>query len=276
MADIGQTLREARMRARIDMTEVETRTKIRARYLRAIENEEWDLLPGPVYIKSFLRTYADFLGLDSRLLVDEFKRQYELPTDHEMRQATSLQKGRERDRPRPPRGPLIPPWVIIGLVLAAVVAALYYIGTHSAGNNGRPNPTSSHTSTHSHQQTTTTPVVHHRAKPRQAKVKLVATSPVYICAEDRSGKILIPGTTYSPGQSIPVLKARQVFLTLGNNGVTMTADGKPYTVQASGGAIGLKVTSRGVSTLAAGHGPTCAGGPSTTGGTSGTGTGTTG
>ena len=56
MADIGTTLREARMRARIDISEVESRTKIRAKYLRAIENEEWELLPGPVYVKSFLRT----------------------------------------------------------------------------------------------------------------------------------------------------------------------------------------------------------------------------
>ncbi len=54
-------------------------TKIRAKYLRALENEEWDLLPGPVYVKSFLKTYGDFLGLDSRLLVDEFKRRYERP-----------------------------------------------------------------------------------------------------------------------------------------------------------------------------------------------------
>ena len=59
------------MRARIDISEVEARTKIRAKYLRAIENEEWDLLPGPVYAKSFLRTYGDFLGLDSRMLLDE-------------------------------------------------------------------------------------------------------------------------------------------------------------------------------------------------------------
>ena len=73
------------MRARIDISEVETRTKIRAKYLRAIENEEWDLLPGPVYVKSFLRTYGDYLGLDSRLLIDEYKRRYERPSDHEMR-----------------------------------------------------------------------------------------------------------------------------------------------------------------------------------------------
>ena len=79
MADIGTTLREARIRARIDISEVEARTKIRAKYLRAIENEEWDLLPGPVYVKSFLRTYGDFLGVDTRLLVDEYKRRYERP-----------------------------------------------------------------------------------------------------------------------------------------------------------------------------------------------------
>src|ERR1700743_173567 len=89
MDEIGSVLREARMRARIDISEVEARTKIRAKYLRAIENEEWDLLPGPIYVKSFLRTYGDFLGLDSRLLVDEYKRRYERPADYEGRSSTS-------------------------------------------------------------------------------------------------------------------------------------------------------------------------------------------
>ena len=61
MTDIGATLREARMRARIDVSEVEAATKIRAKYLRAIENEEWDMLPGPTFVKSFVRTYAEYL-----------------------------------------------------------------------------------------------------------------------------------------------------------------------------------------------------------------------
>ena len=103
MADIGPTLREARLRARIDITEVETKTKIRAKYLRAIENEEWDLLPGTVYVKSFLKTYGDYLGLDSRLLIDEFKRRYERPTDHELRPISSISRERERAA-REPRG----------------------------------------------------------------------------------------------------------------------------------------------------------------------------
>src|ERR1700744_2112702 len=100
MTDIGSTLREARMHARIDISEVELRTKIRAKYLRAIENEEWDLLPGPVYVRSFLKTYGDYLGLDSRLLVDELNRRSGGP-NHDPRAMTSL--SRERERPRDSR-----------------------------------------------------------------------------------------------------------------------------------------------------------------------------
>src|SRR5437764_8272937 len=118
--EIGTTLREARMRAQISIDEVEMRTKIRAKYLRAIENEEWDLLPGPVYAKSFLRTYSDFLGLDSRMLVDEVWRRYERPSNHDLRPLATL--GRERERSA--RGPLLPSWAVVGLVLVAVVVAL--------------------------------------------------------------------------------------------------------------------------------------------------------
>src|SRR5947208_16692259 len=117
MAEIGPTLRDARIRARIDMSEVETQTKIRAKYLRALENEEWDLLPGPIYIKSFLRTYGDYLGLDSRMLGDEFKYRYERPSDHEQRPISSLRRDRERNV----RRSRIPTWLPIVVVAAAVV-----------------------------------------------------------------------------------------------------------------------------------------------------------
>ncbi len=53
------------MRQKIDITEIESKTKIRAKYLRAMENEEFDLLPGSTFVKSFLRTYAEALGLDA-------------------------------------------------------------------------------------------------------------------------------------------------------------------------------------------------------------------
>src|SRR3954464_9075947 len=102
--EIGQTLREARMRARIDISELESETKIRAKYLRALENEEWDLLPGPTYVKSFLRTYAEALGLDGRLLVEEFKLRYERLSDAEL-QPSSLRSRRERARRRQRKAP---------------------------------------------------------------------------------------------------------------------------------------------------------------------------
>src|SRR5256714_7793200 len=79
MPEIGQSLREARMRARIDVSEIEGKTKIRAKYLRALENEEWGLLPGPTFVKSFLRTYAQALGLDAKALVEEYRLHHESP-----------------------------------------------------------------------------------------------------------------------------------------------------------------------------------------------------
>src|ERR1700733_5035065 len=81
MAEIGATLRTARMSARIDVSEIEAQTKIRAKYLRALENEEWDLLPGPTFVRSFLRTYAQALGLDAKVLVEEYRLNYERPSE---------------------------------------------------------------------------------------------------------------------------------------------------------------------------------------------------
>ena len=81
MPEIGETLRDARMRAHIDVSEIEAQTKIRAKYLRALENEEWSLLPGPTFVKSFLRTYAQALGLDGRALVEEYRLSQERPSE---------------------------------------------------------------------------------------------------------------------------------------------------------------------------------------------------
>ena len=210
------------MRARIDMTEVETRTKIRAKYLRAIENEEWDLLPGPVYVKSFLRTYGDFLGLDSRLLVDEYKRRYERPSTTTC--ARSRRSAASASAPR--EGRCCRPWAIIGGVLVAVVVALYFLGT--AGNKNKPPPpTSVPAAATNHRKRR----AHHparapaEAKPTTVKLQLVPTGTVYVCLVDGTGKKLIPGQIYSPGQTIPTETASKLLLTLGNASVQMKVNG---------------------------------------------------
>ena len=254
MADIGTTLREARMRARIDMTEVEARTKIRAKYLRAIENEEWDLLPGPVYVKSFLRTYGDFLGLDSRMLIDEYKRQYERPFDNEMRPMSSLSRERERDK----RGPPIPPWLIIGVVLVGIVVALYLVGSHK-GKKSPTNPSVAGTTTggkphhkpKQHKQHTAPP------KPTDVTLKLVPTGQVYVCLVDGNGNKLIPGQIFDTGQAIPTEKRQKLLLTLGNNSVQMQVNGKNVPVAASASSIGYSLTPNGASPLPASKQPSC-------------------
>jgi hypothetical protein len=74
---IGEVLKGERTRQRVDIQTVEEETKIRTKYLRALENEEWEVLPGHPYAKGFLRTYAQFLGLDPDALVDEYRRTVE-------------------------------------------------------------------------------------------------------------------------------------------------------------------------------------------------------
>ena len=76
MFEIGSSLREARLRQGLDIPEVEQATKIRGKYLRALEDEEFDLLPAQTYVKGFLRSYAEYLGLDGELYVDEFNSRY--------------------------------------------------------------------------------------------------------------------------------------------------------------------------------------------------------
>jgi cytoskeletal protein RodZ len=70
--EIGRTLREARMKQGIDMTDLEASTKIRTKFLRALENEEWAVIGDDTYVRHFIRSYADQLGLDSRPLVEEY------------------------------------------------------------------------------------------------------------------------------------------------------------------------------------------------------------
>lgn len=76
MFQIGSTLRAARERQRLELGEVERETRIRARYLAALEEERFELMPARAYAKGFLRVYADFLGLDGRLFVDEFNSRF--------------------------------------------------------------------------------------------------------------------------------------------------------------------------------------------------------
>jgi cytoskeleton protein RodZ len=261
--EIGATLRETRMRARIDIGEVEMRTKIRAKYLRAIENEEWDLLPGPVYVKSFLRTYAEYLGLDAPRLLDEYKRRYELSPDAHARPLSAVKRDRERERDRASRrrgGPSVPPWAIILVVLIIAGVLLYFIGRH----HNAATPKAARGIVPTTVSTATKPPVTHRvvkkkvaAAPSKATLKLVPTGPVWVCVETPAGAKLVDGVTEAAGASIPTVSGSELLVTLGNANVKVTANGKPFPLNASATAIALKVTRTGASALPQAQGPLC-------------------
>ena len=76
MFEIGNSLREARQRQGLELARVEDATKIRGKYLQALEDERFEVLPAASYVKGFLRTYAEHLGLDGQLYVDEFNSRF--------------------------------------------------------------------------------------------------------------------------------------------------------------------------------------------------------
>src|SRR5271154_5955747 len=150
MAEIGETLRDARMRAHIDVSEIEAKTKIRAKYLRALENEEWGLLPGPTFVKSFLRTYAQALGLDAKALVEEYRLNYERPSEAALEPiVSSPQHGRSR-APGPGRSPIGPSRGYLALVgVVGVVIVLLIVGLVAGGGGSSSPPAPTTVSSHS-------------------------------------------------------------------------------------------------------------------------------
>ena len=81
MFQIGASLREARTRRGLSPADVQKAIRIRERYLTALEEEKWNLLPGEAYAKGFLRTYAEFLGLDGDLYLDEWNSRFGHPEE---------------------------------------------------------------------------------------------------------------------------------------------------------------------------------------------------
>jgi cytoskeleton protein RodZ len=267
MADIGATLREARMRQRIDISEIESETKIRAKYLRALENEEWDLLPGPTYVKSFLRTYAEALGLDGKLLIEEYKLRHERLSDVEMQpiRPPGAREPRRRRRAGSGRG-----WAVLAVV-AALIVSLYFLG-NSGGDNGGDDgatttpstPTQTTKKRTSTNRTSTTSSKARRKRRRQqaarlVRLRLVPTGPVYVCLKRAGGETVVNGRILQAGSRQPTYRSRRFRLLLGNSEVRLRINGRTRGVTPSGGVLGYEITPPGrVRPLPPASRPACA------------------
>jgi cytoskeleton protein RodZ len=249
MPEIGETLREARMRAKIDVSEVEATTKIRAKYLRALENEDWDLLPGPTFVRSFLRTYADYLGLDSKLLVEEYRLRHELPSELDLAPITPNLGPERRARispPRPSRG-----W-IIGLSVVAIIALLIVIGSVGGGKSEQGKVATQATT-----RKTTPSRPAPAPRPTVARLKLIPIDPFYVCLIDSSGKRLIDGQTVDPSSSTPTFKAKRFSVLFGHGPQEMRVNGKTVQIRGSSDPIGFEITPTSRRELSQARLPTC-------------------
>ena len=128
MFEIGSSLREARLRQGLDFPELEQATKIRGKYLRALEDEEFSVLPAQTYVKGFLRNYAEYLGLDGQLYVDEFNSRYVVGEDEVL--------SRPRRSP-PPRAPRVQSRIVLLTVLGIAAVALIVIVAWTRGGPGQ-------------------------------------------------------------------------------------------------------------------------------------------
>ena len=134
MFEIGNSLREARYRQQLELTDIEQATKIRARYLQALEEETFDALPAQTYVKGFLRTYADYLGLDGQLYVDEYNSRYGVEDEHHEPVVARRTAVHQRHRRLERRG------VLLALVGIAALFALVIAAWKFSGNDNQQIP----------------------------------------------------------------------------------------------------------------------------------------
>ncbi len=277
MPEIGATLREARMRARIDIAEIETATKIRAKYLRALENEEWELLPGPTFVKTFLRTYAEALGLDAKLLVDEYKLRHERLADSELQpisprsQATVGRGGRSPGRgPRgsvraaggaggSPRGPVM---LVLVLLVLGILAAIGFSQGDEPDPVAAPTmtpeaPTGPTSSAPASTGVAATEKPKPKPKPRRATLRVLPTGDVNVCLRALGQGALIDGVQLAAGENSPTYRSSRFTITLGNNAARLRVNGKTFRPPASSRPIGYAFTPTGTRRLPADQQPTC-------------------
>jgi cytoskeleton protein RodZ len=217
MFEIGGSLREARLKRNLTPADVQKAIRIRDRYLQALEEERWQLLPGDAYVKGFLRTYADYLGLDGNLYVEEYNSRFARPEDPLM-----VPERFARTSSRLGGVGFLRPLVVVGAIVAivAAVAAWQLSGSSSPKQNAQSTSTPTTTASHHH----TTPrkqnkQQHHVAVALPSRATVVAShgdSWLWVRAGGASGPTVYEGTLLQ-GKTLPVnLKNGPVWMRIGD------------------------------------------------------------
>lgn len=243
MFEIGSSLRDARVRQGLDLPQLEADTKIRAKYLKALEEERFDLLPGDAYVKGFLRTYAERLGLDGQLYVDEYNSRFSLSEE-------PVHAARPRRRSR--RSRLEAQAVLLALAgivaVTVLVIAAWQIGSSSEAEPERPGSSASAETVP--EEVTPAPVT--TGEPPAEPVTLASltvsaahgASVVEARRGSATGTLLFEGTL-ARGES-QLFEAKRIWLRIGKSqNVELELNGESVPLPGSGPAV-LVVTASGV------------------------------
>lgn len=261
MPPIGDTLREARMRQRLDIVDVEERTKIRAKYLRALENEEWSLLPGPTFVRTFLRTYAEAVGLDPHALVEAYRSEHDDGDEAEpqpMAATPRRRQARSPERRRPPRSaPVGPPGpgAVLGGAVVLVLVGLLLLGL-LGGDDDDPDDRKAGATTTTRTQTTARPPARRerpRPQPAGVTVRIQPEAATYVCLDSGDGSERVFEGILEEARTFR--NPRELRLNLGKRAVKVTANGKPVTIAPSAEPLGLRITRTGASEISDGPRP---------------------
>jgi hypothetical protein len=205
MFEIGNSLREARVRQGLDYPQIELATKVRAKYLRALEDEEFGLLPAQPYVKGFLRTYAEFLGLDGQLYVDEYNSRFVSEALHDV--PLRRVSPRARQERSVERKVLLLALAGIALLTALVIVAWNYGG----GGSGAP-----------------AAVTTQQAPPAVPELRLTGVGPgtyVEVRRSSQQGALLLRGTV--PRGRVEVIDGSRFWVYIRRPaGLRMTVGGK--------------------------------------------------
>jgi len=228
MFEIGSSLREARERQNLELSRIERDTRIRAKFLRALEDEQFDRLPAPAYAKGFLRTYADYLGLDAQRFVDEYNAHFAPAEEPQAAAPVRIRRpGRLRRR-------LL---VVVPIALAVGLVAWGFSLDGSHHHRAALSPPLPHTPA-----STTTPPPAPRTttqKPVRARIALVATrGPCWLSVRIGSdtGRVLYE-RTLEQGQAVGFSGPR-LWIRIGAPwNLDATLNGKPVQLPGSLGNV---------------------------------------
>ncbi|WP_397537577.1 RodZ domain-containing protein [Rummeliibacillus pycnus] len=144
MTELGARLKEARMSKGYSLDDLQEITKIQKRYLSAIEEGNYSVMPGSFYVRAFIKQYAEAVGLDSNELLETFKG--EIPANKTVENVTATANIQQPNQRRSLTKKATKgssdwmPKVIVALFIIIIIAAIWFLNQHNSSNDVADEP----------------------------------------------------------------------------------------------------------------------------------------